>query len=41
VEGTSSNPIFKPDLKAIAGEKLKSLEGTAGGFVRGLFGKKK
>lgn len=41
VEGTSSNPIFKPDLKAIAGERVKSLEGTAGGFVRGLFGKKK
>lgn len=45
VEGTSSNPVFKPDYGAAAKEEVKSIEGEAGKAARGvindLFGKKK
>jgi len=43
VGGTTSNPTFYPDMKALAGSQIKNL-GTAGkslGNVGGLFGKKK
>lgn len=43
VGGTTSNPTFMPDMKALAGSEIKNL-GTAGkslGKVGGLFGKKK
>jgi AsmA protein len=46
VEGTCSQPVFKPDLKAIAGEEVKGIEHgigkAAGGLVNDFFkGKKK
>jgi AsmA protein len=45
VEGTSSNPVFKPDVGAIAREELKGVEGNvgkaAGGLLNGLLGGKK
>jgi AsmA protein len=37
VEGTASDPVFKPDMKAVAKEEVK---GLAGGLLRGLTGKK-
>jgi AsmA protein len=43
VGGTTSSPTFMPDMKALAGNQIKSI-GTAGksiGKVGGLFGKKK
>lgn len=44
VQGTCANPVFRPDLKAVAKEKVKSVEGglekAAGGFVKGLLGGK-
>ena len=43
VGGTTSNPTFMPDMKALAGNQIKNL-GNAGkslGKVSGLFGKKK
>jgi AsmA protein len=43
VGGTTSNPTFMPDMKALAGNQIKSI-GSAGksiGKVGGLFGKKK
>jgi AsmA protein len=45
VEGTSSNPVFKPNLKAIAGEEVKSIEGGVGkaadGLIKGFLKDKK
>jgi len=45
VGGTCSEPVFKPDLKAIAREEVKGI-GTdvgkaAGGLIKGMFGRKK
>ncbi|MGA9355927.1 MAG: AsmA family protein [Terriglobales bacterium] len=43
VGGTTASPTFMPDMKALAGNQIKSI-GTAGksiGKVGGLFGKKK
>jgi AsmA protein len=36
VEGTCSQPVFKPNLKALAGEELKSVEGDVGKAASGL-----
>jgi hypothetical protein len=45
VQGTCANPIFRPDLKAVAEEKVKSVEGglkkTAEGLLKGVVGRKK
>ena len=45
VEGTCSEPVFNPDLKAVVKEEVKSIEGdigkAAGGLLNGLFGRKK
>jgi AsmA protein len=47
VEGTASNPVFKPDVGAIAKEQMKGIiDGsnvgkTAGGILNGLLGGKK
>jgi len=40
VTGTCANPVFHPDLKAVAKEKVKSVEKGVGGLVRGLLGNK-
>jgi AsmA protein len=45
VEGTCSEPVFKPDLKAVAAEEVKSIEHSvgqaAGSLLNGLRGGKK
>jgi AsmA protein len=45
VTGTSSDPIFRPDMKAVVNEELKGIEGGlgkgAGGLLNGLLGGKK
>ena len=46
IQGTSSNPVFKADMKGIASEKLKQVTGydagkSVTGLVRGLLGGKK
>lgn len=46
VEGTASNPVFRPDIKGFASEKIQSLgKGqlgkTAGSFLDSVLGKKK
>jgi hypothetical protein len=49
VEGTSSQPIFKPDVKAVVKEELKGIEKglggdvgkAAGGLLNGILGGKK
>ena len=45
VGGTCSNPVFKPDIKAVVKEEVKSIENdvgkAAGGLLNGLFGGKK
>lgn len=41
VEGTCADPVFRPDLKAVAKEKLKSVEGGIGNTIKGLLGGKK
>ena len=45
VEGTCSNPIFKPDVKAIVKDEIKGLEGGVGkaasGILKGLLGGQK
>jgi AsmA protein len=45
VQGTCAQPEFRPDLKAMAKETVKSMEGgfgkTAGGLLKGLMGGKK
>jgi AsmA protein len=45
IEGTCANPVFRPDLKAVAAEQVKVLKGearnAAGGLLKGLLGGKK
>jgi AsmA protein len=45
VQGTCADPIFRPDLKAVATERVKSVEGglerKAEGLLKGLLGGKK
>ncbi len=45
VQGTASDPAFRPDVKGIATETLKGMGGDAGkaasGILKGLFGGKK
>ncbi len=46
VEGPATDPVFRPDVKAVAKEELKKLTGgdavgKAGGLIKDLFGKKK
>jgi AsmA protein len=47
IAGTSSNPVFRPDMKSMASEQIKGrLAGSdigkkAGGLLDGLFGRKK
>jgi hypothetical protein len=45
IEGTATQPVFRPDVRAIVNEKVKSLEGTAaksaGSLLKGLLGGKK
>jgi AsmA protein len=45
VQGTSAEPIFKPDIKGLANEQLKAHKdeaaAAAGNFIKGLFGGKK
>jgi hypothetical protein len=46
VEGTCADPIFKPDIKAIATQEIKGLVSgevgkAAGGLLNGLLGGKK
>ena len=46
IGGTSSNPIFRPDMKEMTSEKIKSLKDSsigkkASGLLDGLFGRKK
>jgi AsmA protein len=45
VEGTCSQPVFKPDLKAVAEEEVKGIGGdvgkAAGGLIKGLLRDKK
>ena len=42
VEGTCSDPVFRPDVRAVAAGEAKRLEGTAaGGLLKGLLGGKK
>jgi AsmA protein len=45
VEGSCSDPVFKPDIKAVAKEEVKSIGNdigkAAGGLFRGLTGGKK
>jgi AsmA protein len=38
VEGTASDPVFRPDVKAVVKEEIK---GVAGGLLKGLLGGKK
>jgi hypothetical protein len=45
VEGTCSDPVFKPDLKAVVKEEIKSIKGdigkAAGDLFKGITGGKK
>lgn len=41
VEGTCADPVFKPDLKAVAKEEVKGIEHSATGLLKGLLGGKK
>jgi AsmA protein len=45
VTGTTANPVFRPDMKALGKEEVKSMEGqakkAAGGLIKGLLGGKK
>jgi len=46
IEGTAANPIFRPDMKAFASDKVQSLEKNvlgkaAGSLLDGVLGKKK
>jgi len=45
VEGSCSNPVFRPDMKAVVREEVKNLQGNfgkaAGGLLDGLLGGKK
>jgi len=45
ITGTSSDPVFRPDLKAVAKEQMKSIGSdvgkAAGGLLRDFLGSKK
>ena len=45
VEGSCSNPVFKPDMKAVVREEVKGIQNdigkAAGGLLNGLLGGKK
>jgi AsmA protein len=47
VQGTASDPVFRPDVRSMASEKVKNLTGggdvvkKAGGLLDGLLGRKK
>ncbi|HXB75208.1 MAG TPA: AsmA family protein [Candidatus Acidoferrales bacterium] len=45
IQGTAAQPVFRPDVRAVVNEKVKSLEGgaakTAGGLLRDFLGGKK
>jgi AsmA protein len=45
VEGTASEPVFKPDLNAVVKEEMKSIQHdvgkAAGGLLNGILGGKK
>jgi AsmA protein len=45
IEGTAANPVFRPDIRAVVNEKMKSMEGSAAkaanGLLKGLLGGKK
>ena len=49
IAGTAAHPVFRPDVRAVLNEKVKSLEGsaaktaakTAGGLLKGLLGGQK
>jgi AsmA protein len=45
VQGTCTDPVFRPDMKAVAKEEIKGVEGglekAAGGLLKGLLGGKK
>ena len=47
IAGTSSNPVFRPDMKGMASDQIKERLGDsdigkkAGGLLDGLFGRKK
>ncbi len=42
IEGTASQPVFRPDMKSLAKEQVKGAAGKAAtGLLKGLFGKKK
>ena len=40
VQGTCSDPQFRPDVKAVVKEKAKGLEKAAGGLLKGILGGK-
>ena len=45
IAGTASEPVFRPDMKAVVMDQVKNLDGSvgkaAGGLLKGLFGGKK
>jgi len=41
VQGTCADPVFRPDLKAVAKEKVKGAEKAAEGLMKGLLEGKK
>jgi AsmA protein len=45
IAGTSSNPVFRPDVRGMTSEKIKSVGDSlgkkAGGLLDGIFGRKK
>ena len=41
VQGTASNPVFKPDYKAVVKEKVSGLEKSGVSLIKGLLGGKK
>jgi AsmA protein len=38
VSGTASNPVFRPDLKSVAGQQIKQITGNPGGAVNAAEG---
>jgi len=42
IEGTASQPVFRPDLRAVVNERVKGLQGTAekaaGNLLKGWLG---
>ncbi len=41
VEGTTADPVFKPDITAVVHEEMKSVGKAAGGLIKGILGGKK